>query len=78
MSMDIPDTFLAVSWLRIQGSHKSTPIILQFSKLLNYIQWNTAKVYAFGVFFGVWTLVSSSFYAFTNPHATTADISGII
>ncbi|KAF8973622.1 TLC domain-containing protein [Flammula alnicola] len=26
-----------------------------FSKLLNYIQWNTAKVYSFGVFFVVWT-----------------------
>jgi len=37
MSMDIPDTFLALS------------------KLLNYIQWNTAKVYAFAVFFGIWT-----------------------
>ncbi|KAF9008986.1 TLC domain-containing protein [Cyathus striatus] len=28
---------------------------LAFSKLLNYIQWNRAKVYAFIVFFGVWT-----------------------
>ncbi|KAF8165257.1 longevity assurance proteins LAG1/LAC1 [Crassisporium funariophilum] len=28
---------------------------LAFSKLLNYIQWDTAKVYAFGVFFAVWT-----------------------
>ncbi|KAF9534226.1 TLC domain-containing protein [Crepidotus variabilis] len=28
---------------------------LAFSKLLNYIQWNNAKVYAFIVFFGVWT-----------------------
>ncbi|KAJ3512540.1 hypothetical protein NLJ89_g3464 [Agrocybe chaxingu] len=28
---------------------------LAFSKLLNYIQWNTAKVYAFGVFFVIWT-----------------------
>ncbi|KAF9534225.1 TLC domain-containing protein [Crepidotus variabilis] len=26
-----------------------------FSKLLNYIQWNTAKIYAFIVFVGVWT-----------------------
>ncbi|KAF9485267.1 longevity assurance proteins LAG1/LAC1 [Pholiota conissans] len=28
---------------------------LAFSKLLNYIQWNTAKVYAFGIFFAIWT-----------------------
>jgi len=28
---------------------------LAFSKLLNYIQWDNAKVYAFVVFFGVWT-----------------------
>ncbi|KAH9482739.1 Sphingosine N-acyltransferase lac1 [Psilocybe cubensis] len=28
---------------------------LAFSKLLNYIQWNTAKVYAFGVFFVIWS-----------------------
>jgi acyl-CoA-dependent ceramide synthase len=26
-----------------------------FSKLLNYIQWNTAKAFAFGFFFAVWT-----------------------
>ncbi|KAF8205065.1 longevity assurance proteins LAG1 LAC1, partial [Pholiota molesta] len=38
MSMDIPDSFLAVSLL-----------------LLNYIQWNTAKVYSFGIFFAIWT-----------------------
>jgi acyl-CoA-dependent ceramide synthase len=37
MSMDIPDTFLAIS------------------KILNYIQWDTAKVYTFAFFFGVWT-----------------------
>lgn len=28
---------------------------LALSKLLNYIQWNTAKTYAFGVFFLIWT-----------------------
>ncbi|KAF9057653.1 TLC domain-containing protein [Panaeolus papilionaceus] len=28
---------------------------LAFSKILNYIQWNKAKVYSFLVFFGVWT-----------------------
>ncbi|KIM46094.1 hypothetical protein M413DRAFT_65240 [Hebeloma cylindrosporum] len=28
---------------------------LAFSKILNYIQWNTAKVYAFAIFFGIWT-----------------------
>ncbi|KAF4619369.1 hypothetical protein D9613_005310 [Agrocybe pediades] len=27
---------------------------LAFSKLLNYIQWNTAKVYAFGIFYVIW------------------------
>ncbi|KAG6810870.1 hypothetical protein H0H92_009991 [Tricholoma furcatifolium] len=37
MSMDIPDTFLALS------------------KLLNYIQWNKAKVYSFVFFIFVWS-----------------------
>jgi len=27
---------------------------LALSKLLNYIQWNTAKIYAFAIFFGIW------------------------
>ncbi|KAH9474447.1 Sphingosine N-acyltransferase lac1 [Psilocybe cubensis] len=26
-----------------------------FSKLLNYIQWNTAKVYSFGIFYVIWS-----------------------
>jgi len=28
---------------------------LAFSKILNYIQWQTAKIYAFGIFISVWT-----------------------
>ncbi|KAF8913991.1 TLC domain-containing protein [Gymnopilus junonius] len=28
---------------------------LAFSKLLNYIQWNTAKLYAYVLFFAIWT-----------------------
>lgn len=28
---------------------------LQFSKLLNYIQWDNAKTYAFAIFIAIWT-----------------------
>jgi len=30
-------------------------IALQFSKILNYIQWERAKVVAFVIFVGMWT-----------------------
>lgn len=30
---------------------------MQVTKLLNYIQWNTAKSYAFAIFFTIWTYV---------------------
>jgi len=29
-------------------------VFLAFSKILNYIQWDRAKMYAFGFFVGVW------------------------
>lgn len=69
MSMDIPDAFLAVCCRFLCCSHPciSDPFFLcQFSKLLNYIQWDNAKVYAFVVFFGVWTYVPPAHHLLRN------------
>lgn len=54
MSMDIPDMVLAVSILRLHMIMVFTPFN-QCSKLLNYIQWNRAKVASFATFVCVWT-----------------------
>lgn len=52
MSMDIPDIVLAV---RHPKRRSSVRLPAQGSKLLNYIQWTTAKFYAFATFMFVWT-----------------------
>lgn len=56
VSMDIPDVFLAVSRRTISFSDRlALTRIRQFSKILNYLQFETGKTVSFGVFLVIWT-----------------------
>ena len=59
VSMDIPDTFLAVREMTQFGLFRLAIYIrfLQFSKLLNYLKFDRAKMVSFGIFILIWTCV---------------------
>ena len=59
VSMDIPDTFLAVCTTTSFFVDTYSTALTQFSKILNYLQFERGKIASFAIFIPIWTYVTT-------------------